>query len=136
MEIKKRRKNEDKIKKMGKPCPYCKQYEVIRSGKYYVKAKPHYRQMYRCVKCNRWFNYYKLFNRYYISGWDNKLFIEVKKLINKKGYFPDKRDSRKDKRFLSSNGIIKVLNRKRRYASKRIDRSIVQKMIRRYRIEV
>ncbi len=97
------------ILKKYRSCPYCKEFKVRKDGKYFVKAKPHYRQIYYCSNCRKRFNHYRFLSKGYVSGWDNKLYFEVKRLINKKGYPPDKRDSRKDKTFLSSRGIIKII---------------------------
>ncbi|KKK55121.1 hypothetical protein LCGC14_3077730, partial [marine sediment metagenome] len=59
---------------------------------------------------------------------------EVKKLINARNYPPLKRDNRKDKRFLSSRGIIKIVRKKRGFRYKAIQHNNVLKLIKRYRV--
>lgn len=120
--------------KTTKSCPYCNGKRIKKDGKYFVKAKPHYRQIYFCADCKKRFNHFKFLNRPYISGWDYKLYREVKRLINARGYPPHKKDSRKDKRFLSSRGIIKIVRKKREFTYKAIQHNNVLKLIKRYRV--
>jgi len=42
--------------KTTKSCPYCNGKRIKKDGKYFVKAKPHYRQIYFCADCKKRFN--------------------------------------------------------------------------------
>ncbi len=119
-----------------KKCPYCKEFKVVRRGKYFVKAKPHWRQKYSCSNCNKLFNHFILLNREKIGKWDHQTFHQVRRLVNKKGYIASKFDNRKDKRFLSSRGIIKILRKGKGAKHRALNSTTVNKMIQRFRVEV
>lgn len=126
--------------KSKKPCPYCKEKKVIKQGSYYRKKKPFWIRLYVCKNCKRYFNEFKLHRiKEHKSPrpvtWKYTTFMEVKKLINKKGYFPSKMDRRKDKTFLSSRAIIEIVDKKRGNINP-LHSSLVCKLIKKYRIEV
>ncbi len=124
------------IIKVKRKCPYCKEFKVVKRGKYFVKSKPHYRQRYFCLDCKRYFNHFRMLNRGKINGWDNEVYWRVRKLINKRGYFASKYDQRKDKRFLSSRAIIKIVRGGRTFRGNAVSSPTVSKLIRKYRVEV
>ncbi len=123
--------------KIKKSCPYCKEFKVIKRGKYFVRSKPHNRQKYSCSNCGRFFNHFRLLNVGHVFGWDTKVYSQVMKLINKKGYYSSKHDhSKRDKIFLSSRAIMKIVKKGRVLRGNAVSPHSVCKLIREHRVEV
>lgn len=122
--------------KSKRKCPYCKEFKVRKKGKYFVRSKPHYRQNYFCTSCKKSFNHFRLLGRGQVHGWDTKVYSKVKKLINKKGYFPSKYDHRKNKTFLSSRAIIKIVKKGKTLRGNAVSSPSVCKLIREHRVYV
>ncbi len=121
------------IIKVKRKCPYCKEFKVIKKGKYFVHSKPHWRQRYSCLNCKRYFNHFRMLNKGKVNGWDNELYRKIINLINKEGYFSNKYDPREDKTYLSSRGIIRVVKFGRRFRGIRATPQTVSKLIKIHR---
>ncbi len=119
-----------------KSCPFCKEFQVVRKGKYFCSSKPHWIQRYLCNACCKTFNSRKLSHITRVPRWNSKTETKVKKLINTKTFVKSKYDHRKttnlkDFAYPSSREIVKIIAKGK---GPKISKSTVSKLIKKYRV--